>query len=663
MVSLYAEEVSSSINSIDYLLIDFRDEWDGDTDSFEDLVQRRRPYVDPEMGYSVSIIDQQGHLVFTTVSGATLPINLGDRESYQHHLHDPTDAPYVGPPEKLRLKSLWSIPFTRPLFSKDGEFNGLIVITVLPSYFSRFHQRVDLGKDSSIFLGRANGQALARHPRPELAQDTVVRNVPWVEAAPSQKGMYQKHSDFDQIERLFAWQTLDRGNLVVVMGNSMATILAPYHHQRTVYLASGTAATLLLLFAAYLWGRYQRHRHHAAAEMRKMESALAHSQKLEAIGKLTGGVTHDFNHVLQIITSNLQLLQQSGAAGPGIEPHLRSIATATERGTKLAAQLLTFARRQPLHPTAVDVAKLLARIDHLMQQLVGPDMKLQMQAVQQSWIVKVDCGLLERVFFNLAANARDAMNGQGVLHISVNNQHIGPDQIRHCPEIAQGDYVLLVMKDAGCGMPPEVMEHAFEPFFTTKPEGKGTGLGLAMAYGFIKQSGGHIRIESAPGEGTMIQIYLPRSREQENALPAVALPAPATSMAGGSETILFVEDSAELRTMMGMMLENLGYRVLRASNARDALRILEKGDPVDMLFTDIRLPGSVNGIELARQARVIRPDLKVLLASGADEVEPLSGNVAEVSGFPFLSKPYTLQDADAMLRGLLSRKEGDFPDA
>jgi signal transduction histidine kinase/ActR/RegA family two-component response regulator len=652
-VSLYAEEVSSSINSIDYLLIDFRDEWDGDAKSFQELIEKRRNYVDPDMGYNVGILDQQGQLIFSTVAVASLPIDLSDREHFQNHFRDPDDALYVGKPMEMRVKAQWGIPFSRPLSNKDGSFNGLIGVTVLPDYFSRFHKRVDLGEDGSIFLGRTDGYALARHPRPELALGDVIKDAPWLGASPNGKGFFQGHSKVDQVVRLYAWQTLERGNLAVVMGKSMATVLAPYHHQRTVYLIGGKAASLFLLLAAYLWIRHQRHRAQAYAEMQKMEATLAHSQRMESIGKLTGGVTHDFNHILQIITSNLQVIEINGPGSNQIEPHLKSIATATERGTKLAAQLLTFARRQPLHPTVVDMGRLLGRIDHLLQQLAGPGINVQISIPEQVWSVRVDAGLLENVIMNLAANARDAMEGVGILCIRVDNERLGQHQTGNYPDLAPGEYVLLAMTDNGCGMLPEVTEHAFEPFFTTKPEGKGTGLGLSMAYGFIKESNGHIHIDSAPDKGTTIRIFLPRSLEEASRMSA----APVLALTGGVETILFVDDSAELRMMMGMMLEHSGYHVVRAPNAQEALAILEQGEAIDVLFTDIRMPGRMNGIELAKQAKAMRPDLMILLASGNDDLGDSPSDLAEVHDFPFLAKPYTVQEADAMLRRFLSPKE------
>jgi PAS domain S-box-containing protein len=248
------------------------------------------------------------------------------------------------------------------------------------------------------------------------------------------------------------------------------------------------------------------------ARLDEARTALARSQKLEAVGKLTGGVVHDFNNILHIISANVQLMLQTGN---NTEKRLRNILDAVERGTKLSAQLLAFARRQPLHPSVVNVGDLLARMDSLLQRAAGEAVAIELARESTDsalWNTLVDPNQLENVILNLVINARDAMGGRGKVSITLANLDAGSIAALGDPEIEPGEYVLIAVADTGEGMPPEVMERAFEPFFTTKPEGKGTGLGLSMAHGFVKQSGGHIRIASVQGEGTTISIYLPRHR-------------------------------------------------------------------------------------------------------------------------------------------------------
>jgi signal transduction histidine kinase len=261
-------------------------------------------------------------------------------------------------------------------------------------------------------------------------------------------------------------------------------------------------------------------------------TALARSQKLEAVGKLTGGVAHDFNNILHIISANVQLLLKSGstegnksAGNEKTEKRLRSILDAVERGSKLSSQLLAFARRQPLHPNLVDVGLLLERMDSLLQRAAGESVEIALAHGADLWNTLVDPNQLENVLLNLVINARDAMGGKGKVSIALENLSLDSALAADDPELTPGDYVRIAVADTGEGMPPEVVERAFEPFFTTKPEGKGTGLGLSMAHGFVRQSGGHIRIASTPGQGTTVSIYLPRAQAAADAAMPPATPA------------------------------------------------------------------------------------------------------------------------------------------
>jgi signal transduction histidine kinase len=514
LTNVYAEEVSSSIEAINYVLIDLREEWKNNPERFDALVQFRQDYLDPSVAFNVGIIDAQGQLAFATAARNASKVNLRDREHFSFHIVNERDQLHISKPVLLRAAHRLAIQFSRSLPKKDGIFNGVIVVSVSPEYFSRFHENIDLGKNSSITLARINGDLIARSPRPGQAVDTTIQEAPWVGAQPSESGFFQKYSEVDGIERLYAWRVLESGDLAVIMGQSVEAILAPYHQQRVTYLWWGTSATLLLLLAAYFMGRNRLQRAKANAAVQRMEKALASSQKLESIGQLTGGVTHDFNNILHIISSNIQLLEITAKGNKQIEPYLESIASAIERGSKLAAQLLTFARRQPLQPTTVDIEKLIKDIDSLIQRLVGDGIEVKVDAPRDIWKVYVDPSLLENVILNLAANARDAMNSIGTLNIKLANEPMDAQRASRYPGIGTGNYVSLAITDTGSGMPPEVMERAFEPFYTTKPEGKGTGLGLAMAYGFIKESGGHIHINSTLGQGTTIQMFLPRSLEE-----------------------------------------------------------------------------------------------------------------------------------------------------
>jgi PAS domain S-box-containing protein len=387
-------------------------------------------------------------------------------------------------------------------------------------------------------------------------------------------------------------------------------------------------------------------------ELEKSQLALLQAQKLEALGKLTGGVAHDFNNVLQVIGSNLQLVQPLVDDRPQAGQLLRAALGAVERGAKLSSQLLAFARRQPLDPVPLDIGRKLRGMDDLLRRALGERIEVELAVAARLWTTLADGSQLENVVLNLAINARDAMPEGGKLTLEAGNMTLDDAYTADVPDLAPGQYVMLAVSDTGQGMPPEVVAQAFEPFFTTKPEGQGTGLGLSMAYGFAKQSGGHIRIYSEVGHGTTIRLYLPRSFEKEIVPPPVS----AGPVQGGDETVLVVEDDAAVQAAVVHTLQSLGYRVLRASDAQAGLTILQSGAHVDVLVTDVVMPGSLRSPELAQRARQLVPGIAVLFTSGYTENAIVHGGRLD-PGVELLSKPYRQEDLARKLRHVLSRRQ------
>ncbi len=386
-------------------------------------------------------------------------------------------------------------------------------------------------------------------------------------------------------------------------------------------------------------------------ELERSQLALHQAQKLEAIGKLTGGVAHDFNNVLQIIGANLQLMRDGVASQPHLARRLEAAAAAVERGAKLSSQLLAFARRQPLQPSPLNLARQLRGMDDLLRRALGEEIRIETVVAGGLWTTMVDPHQLENVVLNLAINARDAMREGGQLTLELSNAMLDDEYARNAGEVTPGQYVLLAVSDTGCGMTAETIEHAFEPFFTTKAEGQGTGLGLSMAYGFARQSGGHIRIYSEPDNGTTVKLYLPRSL-QEEVEPVTPLTGP---VVGGSETILVVEDDPAVQTAVIEQLAGLGYKVLRANDAQSALSILQSGLHIDVLFTDVVMPGPLRSPELARQAKQLLPDLIVLFTSGYTHNAIVHGGKLD-AGVELISKPYRLVDLARKIRHLLANR-------
>ena len=386
----------------------------------------------------------------------------------------------------------------------------------------------------------------------------------------------------------------------------------------------------------------------ALAEHAETAAQLHQAQKMEAVGKLTGGVAHDFNNVLQIIGGNLQLLRKDVAGNLRAVQRLQMALDGVMRGSKLASQLLAFGRRQPLAPKVVNLGRLIRGVDDMLRRALGEGIEIETIVAGGLWNTFVDSMQVENALLNLAINARDAMNGQGKLTIEIVNAQLDDGYAARHPDVVPGQYVMLAVTDTGEGIAPDVIDRVFEPFFTTKREGQGTGLGLSMVYGFVKQSGGHIKIYSEPSQGTTVRLYLPRAKEKED-IPVDTDTGP---LSGGSETILVVEDDEDLRTTVVDMLSELGYRVLRAKDAVSALAIVESGAPIDLLFTDVVMPGTMRSPELARKARERLPGIAVLYTSGYSENAIVHGGRLD-EGVDLLSKPYTREALDRKLRQCL----------
>ena len=383
------------------------------------------------------------------------------------------------------------------------------------------------------------------------------------------------------------------------------------------------------------------------AQLIKAETALRHSQKMEAIGNLTGSIAHDFNNLLHVISGNLHLLKHYVGGNPAAEKRVQIALDGVSRSAKLSSQLLAFGRRQPLAPKVINLGRFIRDMEDLIRKAVGEGVAVRTAIGEGLWNTLVDPGNVENALLNMAINARDAMEGQGDLTIAASNVMLESDHATTHEAITRGEYVMVAVSDTGSGMSAEIIEQAFEPFFTTKPQGKGTGLGLSMVYGFVKQSGGHINIESAPGQGSTIRLYLPRSTQGEVALDeAESIPA-----VGGNEMILVAEDDEHVRETVVAMLSDLGYRVLKAKDAQSALSIIESGMPIDLLFTDVIMPGPLKSTELARKARERMPNLAVLFTSGYTE-DAFAGS--EAVGVDLLSKPYSRDTLAVKLRQTLA---------
>jgi PAS domain S-box-containing protein len=472
-----------------------------------------------------------------------------------------------------------------------------------------------------------------------------------------------------QAEAMFGWPQVD------AIGRSLGELIVPKRHRALLkeglerFLRSGERVipgrpieieavrrdgneikvemkvTALRLRSGWVFNAFVQD----SPEKRALEEQLRASQKMEAIGQLTGGVAHDFNNILTVITGTIETLAEGVAGDPKLADAAKLIGEATARGAETTQRLLAFARKQPLHPYKTDVNALIVDAAKLLRQTLGEQIEIESILEDNLPPVLVDPSLLSTSLLNMALNARDAMPFGGKLMLETGNVYLDEDYARANREVRPGLYVMVAISDTGTGIPTTIRDRVFEPFFTTKGIGKGTGLGLSMVYGFIKQSGGHIKIYSEEGQGTTIKIYLPHARDTDEALEVT----PAAPIEGGRETILIVEDDPLVRVFVMGQLESLGYTTLTARHAAEALSLIEQGVAFDLLFTDVILPGGINGRQLAEQVVQHRPSAKVLFTSGYTQNAIFHHGRLDPD-IILLPKPYRKSDLARMVRLAIS---------
>lgn len=385
------------------------------------------------------------------------------------------------------------------------------------------------------------------------------------------------------------------------------------------------------------------------SERLQLEEHLRQAQKMEAVGQLTGGVAHDFNNLLTIMMGSAQILSEKLSDRPHLQRLAQMSVNAADRGAELTSRLLAFSRKQPLEPRVLDVGHLIHAMEGLLRRTLPENIDIQIACADDLWNAEVDAGQLESALLNLALNARDAMPDGGCLTIETANAALHEDYVAAEQDLAAGRYVLIVVTDTGHGIAPDHMGRVFEPFFTTKEAGKGSGLGLSMVYGFVKQSRGHIRVYSEPGEGTSFKLYFPQAQAKDEMDP---FERESREVAGGKETVLVVEDNDLVREHVTAQLSDFGYRVLSAPAGLEAMTILNQTPHVDLLFTDVVMPGGMGGRALADAARLIKPDLKVLFTSGYTE-NSIVHNGRLDPGVDLLTKPYRREQLAAKVRKVL----------
>ena len=508
--------------------------------------------------------------------------------------------------------------FDRARHDAGGRFSGVIEMSLLPSDFGRFYSDLASSAGLQFAMVRSDGSLLARYPQlaGELRLDERSGFRRTTAANPA-GGFHTAQSPIDPVERRVGVRRLSGYPVYVVAGIGTAEIRNEWMGAMALHLIFGIPATAFL-FGSLLFVLQRTKRLYNEQDRREAaELLMRQSQRLDAIGQLTGGVAHDFNNLLTIIIGNIETAQrllESWTEGAHIKlaRRLENAMQGAERAATLTKRLLAFSRQQPLAPTALDVNRILSGISDFLRQALGETISLEIVGSGGVWPVRADRAELETAILNLAVNARDAMPDGGKLTIEASNSHLDEAYCRQHADVQPGQFVQIGVSDTGAGMTRDVVERAFEPFFTTKQSGQGTGLGLSQVYGFVKQSGGHVKIYSEVGEGTSVKIYLPRSSAKYESREAVV---DAATRGRPDERILVVEDDADVRAYVVETLGSLGYHVLEAAGANEALQLLDQHQAIDLLLTDVVMPG-VNGRRLAEEAKQRHPALKVAFMTG-----------------------------------------------
>jgi signal transduction histidine kinase/CheY-like chemotaxis protein len=645
---VFAEQTGRAVQGVDLILRNTIDTLQSlrarppiDAKDYQETLARRIAGV-PQVS-EVAITDASGRVLYSSHAGAPHPLPPAARVLVFAQAVQPRGGlqfsePFRGPDGK------WTALMLRPIVSPDGKFDGAALAYLKLAYFEDFYRAVDLAENGTILLHLRDGTVLARYPHNDAVVGQSYADLPPFKdiLAHDIAGTVVMDSPIDGTRRVLAIRALKAFPLAVNVSVSQDQVLASWRRQVWTFsvIAAGASAaivSLLLLLAQrsrqveVLLGEYRTAKDSAEeaqarlieqmAERERAEAALRHAQRIEAVGQLTGGVAHDFNNLLTVLTGNIELIRKSAALDAETTDRLEAMRVAAERGSMLTGGLLAFARRQPLSPRPVDLNAAIDGMQGLLQSALGPRMTIETRSSPDLWPAMIDPTQFELVILNLVINSRDAMPSGGLVTIETANTHRGPPA--DAEEPAEGDYVVVTVHDNGVGMTAEVLARAFEPYFTTKPPGAGSGLGLSQVYGTARQSGGGVHIDSAPGTGTAVSVFLPRAPAQ--AAPISARPDEPEGTAPGQAVVLVVDDDAAVLDTTAAILKQIGYSVLSADSGAAALELLDTYRMVDLLLTDVVMT-PMTGLELARRVKGVYPQLPIIFFSGYAGSTGLTGD-------------------------------------
>ena len=620
--------------------------------------------------YAFYVLDDTGRVVVSSEDANPEPVDQSASEEFLLHqatVSEPLSLEatvWISRPRVARFGSFqgqWVIPVSRRVPDLEGGFAGVAVALMSVDRLLDFYDAMR-PDDGAVGILSADSHVIIRSPfEPALMAVDITDTARFVELVGTNNGGRTVDMTPQQNEpRISAFRNTWNDQLIVYANMSESAALRDWY--RRTAASTGIGALIMVLIIGVSLAMIVvtgRQRQTVAAQQRALdelharqalEEQLRHSHKMDALGQLTGGIAHDFNNLLTVILGNIDDILEFLHDKPGeIRSQAEVVRLAGERAAELTHRLLAFARRQPLDPRSTDVNELVAEVRKLLMRTVSENIQIDLQLDADTGRALVDPHELQNALLNISLNARDAMQDGGKLTIETSNVDVDPEYAER-NQLTPGSYVVIAVSDTGHGIPADVLSRVFDPFYTTKAEGKGSGLGLAMVYGFARQSHGHVKIYSETGEGTTVRLYLPLAGNTDT--PAHSGKPLNDEVPRGDEQILLVEDDDLVRRFASSSLNALGYRVTECSNGAEALDLVRSGGHFDLLFTDVVLTGGISGKQVATEATALRPDLKVLYMSGYTENAIVHHGRLD-SGVSLLSKPFRLQALATKVREVL----------
>ena len=624
----------------------------------------------------VGMADAAGRIWLSSVKGATKIALVADREYFLVHKNGASNGLHISEAFTGRLNGARQFSMSLRRFTHSGDFDGIIFASVPLKHFTQFWERFTPSDGHLISLVRNDGALIVRYPLPDSPRRLNPQGPYMTQLRQSPRGLYTAVSEVDGIERINAYSQIRSYPLYISFSVETAFVLREWWRESMI---AAFMAIFLSLILAALWLAVVRQSHEqrvsvtrwrVIAEDLKLEvgrredaeEALRQSQKMEAIGQLAGGIAHDFNNLLAALVGNVQLMRRQLGQGlvKDLPRYVAAMESITSKASAMTQRLLAFSRRQTLAPVPLDVKERIEAMRELITLTVGPSIRVRTVFAHDPCKTLCDPNQFDSALLNLAINARDAMPGGGNLTVTATRTYLAAVQAAALQLPADQAYIVVSVEDSGVGMTSKIVQRAFEPFFTTKPSGQGTGLGLSMVYGFVTQSGGQIKINSQPGAGTEVAIYLPAC---EGEIPATtrALEAVGTSSPTAEVCILLVDDEITVREPLAELLVELGYRVIQAGDGAQGLDILKSSQRIELLISDVGLPGHMNGRQLADAGRQLRPQLKVLFITGyADKAASADGLAGE--DMEVMIKPFGLDEFELKVFSMIRMVPTSHPD-